>query len=98
MRYSVTLMHCILRLPLGIITSYSFLYQVLLNSEVVNPILTFIVGILVLINSIQYCFENIKSSIRHYSVRNDNSKVFLNPTPFTECKDLKSVKIPKKLK
>lgn len=98
MRLYITIMHCIIRLPLGLITSYSLLYQVLLSSEVANPILTFLGGILVLINSIQYCFENILSSIRHYSVRNNNSKVFLNPKPFAECKDLKSIEIPKKLK
>jgi hypothetical protein len=69
MRYYITLMHCVLRLPLGIITAYSLLYQILFNPKVLNPNLTLIVGILVLINVIQYCYENIKSSIRHYSIK-----------------------------
>ena len=67
MRYNVTIMHLLLRLPLGIIITYSLLYQVFFNYKVCNPFLTFIIGILVLINVTQYCFENIKSSIKHYS-------------------------------
>lgn len=69
MRYYVTLMHITLRLPLGLVVSYSLLYQVFFNTNVSNPMLTFIVGILVLINITQYCFENIQSSIRHYSIK-----------------------------
>ena len=69
MRYLVTLMHCLLRLPLGIIISYSILYQVFFNVKVYNPIMSFMIGILVIINVVQYCFENIKSSIKHYKIK-----------------------------
>jgi hypothetical protein len=67
MRYSVTIAHLFLRLPLGILIFYSLLYQVFFNYNVCNPILTLIGAMLVLINVTQYCFENIKSSIKHYS-------------------------------
>lgn len=69
MRYLVTLMHCTLRLPLGIIICYSLLYQVFFNTKVYNPILTFIISTLSLINVFQYCYENIKSSSRYYLIK-----------------------------
>ena len=66
MRYLITFMHCTLRLPLGILICYSLLYQVFFNTKVYNPILTFIISTLSLINIFQYCYENIKSSLRYY--------------------------------
>jgi len=66
MRYSVTVMHCLLRFPLGLWASWIMFYQILFNSEVVYLFMTLIVCMLVLLNSTQYCFENISSSIRHY--------------------------------
>ena len=66
MRYSVTVMHCLLRFPLSMMIAYNYIYQVLYNPSVSNPILVSIVTLLLVINATQYCFENIKSSIKHY--------------------------------
>ena len=65
MRYSVTIAHLFLRLPLGIMIFYSLLHQVFFNYNICNPISTSIGATLVFINVTQYCFENIKSSIKH---------------------------------
>lgn len=66
MRYSVTLMHCLLRFPLGLCIFWILFYQILYNPEAVNLLGTTIVSLLVLLNSTQYCVENIRSSIKHY--------------------------------
>ena len=66
MRYSVTVMHCLLRFPISMIIAYNYTYQVLYNPLVSNPILVSIKTLLLVMNATQYCFENIKSSIKHY--------------------------------
>ena len=66
MRYLVTVMHCLLRLPISMIIAYNHTYQVLYNPLVSNPILVSIQTLLLVMNATQYCFENIKSSIKHY--------------------------------
>lgn len=66
MRYSVTVMHCLLRFPLGIIFSWYFIFQISFNPLVVNPIMMTLISILVILNSTQYCVENTRSSIRYY--------------------------------
>jgi hypothetical protein len=66
MRYLVTIMHCLLRFPISMMIAYNYTYQVLYNPLVSNPILVYIITLLLVINATQYCFENIKSSIKHY--------------------------------
>ena len=66
MRYSITVMYCLLRFPLGILFAWYFIFQILFNPLVENPIMVSIVSLLVILNSTQYCVENIRSSIRHY--------------------------------
>ena len=66
MRYSITVMYCLLRFPLGILFSWYFIFQILFNPLLENPIMMSIVSLLVILNSTQYCVENIRSSIRHY--------------------------------
>lgn len=70
MRYLITIMHCILRCPLGLLIGINFIYQLKNNKNINNPIMVFIISLLVILNSTQYCYENIRSSIKHYS-KND---------------------------
>ena len=67
MRYSITLMHCLLRFPLAILFAWYFIFQILFNPFIKNPIMMIIISLLVIINSTQYCFENIRASIRYMS-------------------------------
>ncbi len=69
MRYCVTIMHSLLRLPLSILIFCSLFYQIIFNENVTNPIMTLTVIILLFINATQYCYENIRSSIRHYKLK-----------------------------
>lgn len=68
-RYLVTIMHCLLRFPLSMIITYYLSHQILFNPNVLNPIYTSIVIFLLFLNATQYCYENIKASIKYYKLK-----------------------------
>ena len=66
MRYLVTLVHCFLRFPLGILIVIHFIYQIIFNDFIESKFLVAVIASLLLLNVTQYCIENIKASIKHF--------------------------------
>lgn len=67
MRYLVTIAHCFLRFPLGILVFYHFIYQIIFNHMIEESrFYILIISCLLLLNVTQYCIENIISSIKHF--------------------------------